>query len=322
MVGKPVFVVPYLYHLHLPEEDGLGVERRLTNEFKWALQDRELQRQRHEEIICNVDFSSKPIIVVVVAYPHVSIADDLCPLESDSRFTVQWRRDTIPPPYPYISTVILPGSRLTRPDLKWLAQDTGWGEFLREHVKAGGNVLGLCGGYQMLGMTVQDAKGIEGGADPGISTGLQWLPIHTVIEPAECKVVRPREATLLVDVSTKQDIRVQGFELHCGQTTKIKSDDTRFADNASPLLIFENGEEEGLSSSCGRVKGTYLHGLLRSPDARKYLLVPQERMDDFEKNIAENAAVVINPLDRLATHLEDCGLDFDTVAEMIGLNAS
>jgi adenosylcobyric acid synthase len=91
---------------------------------------------------------------VVVAYPYTAIADDLCPLEGDSRIRVESCRRRIPKPYPHMSTVILHGYRLTKLDLKWM-KDSGWASFIRKHV------LGICGGYQMLAIIVDDPNGCQ-----------------------------------------------------------------------------------------------------------------------------------------------------------------
>jgi adenosylcobyric acid synthase len=290
MVGKPVFVVPFLYNLNLPEEDGLGIERRLAGESS------EGQRAKSTS---ESDAEEKPV-VVVIAYPHTAMSDDLCPLEADPRFKVEWRRRSIPRPYPHTSAVILPGSRLTRLDLKWL-HDSGWGDFIRKHVAAGGSVLGICGGYQMLGWSVEDPSEAEGAI--GSKQGLGLLPISTTIKPAECKVIAPRKGALY-----PSKIQVEGFELHCGQSRILAQ--VSGGHQIKPFLFFEDGLPEGMSSD--RVKGTYLHGVLRSPEARVELLVPHiDKFPLLEKLEAQD------PLDRFAKHLESCGLNFDTVKGMI-----
>jgi adenosylcobyric acid synthase len=290
MVGKPIFVVPFLNNLNLPEEDGLGIERRLA----WE----------NEPKATSVDKDKKKPIVVVVAYPHTAIADDICPLERDPRFDVQWRRRRLPRPYPHTSAVILPGSRLTRLDLKWM-HDSGWGDFLRKHVAAGGSVLGLCGGYQMLGWSVEDPTAAEGTG--GSKQGLGLLPIATTISPAECKIVAPRKGKLF-----PSKIDVEGFELHCGRSEILSQVGAPInSQQIHPLLVFEdNGKPEGMGS--GRVKGTYLHGILRSAEARVELLVPNPKDFPLLKKMKEQ-----DPLDRFAEHLESCGLDFETVKGMI-----
>jgi adenosylcobyric acid synthase len=238
MVDKPVFVVPWIYDLHLPEEDGVGIETRLRQEHQLL----------HRRAI------GRKAIVAVVAYPHIAIDSDLTPLEQDRNIVLEWRRHVLPPPFPKTNTIILPGSRLTRSDLIWLIE-TGWGKLILDHVDRGGAVFGLCGGYQMLGTHVRDEDGIEG--VPGTSEGLGLLPIDSVISSTDEKVVTPR--TALLDRSEK----VHGFELHCGQTTR--------APGTEPLLhILDTNEAEG--ARIGKVSGCYLHGILKSKLARQLLL--------------------------------------------------
>ena len=287
---KPVYVVPFLSDLNLPEEDGLGIERRLA----WEVGGKTY-----------ADKGKKKPIVVVCAYPHTAIADDISPLEQDSRFRVEWRRRRLPRPYPHTSAVILPGSRLTRLDLKWLS-DSGWGDCIRKHVVAGGSVLGLCGGYQMLGYSVEDPTYTEGPC--GSKQGLGLLPITTTIAPAECKVVTPRKGHLF-----PSKIGVEGFELHCGRSEILSR--TGASQKIQPLVIFsDNGKPEGMSA--GRVKGTYLHGILRTPEARVELLVPDTK--DFP---SLKKTKTKDPLDRFAEHLASCGLNFETVTKMMDSEA-
>jgi adenosylcobyric acid synthase len=290
MVGKPVFIVPFLDNLHLPEEDGLGLEQRLS----WEKHGN--QRSENKE--------NKPV-VVVVAYPYTSIADDLFPLEQDERFHVEWRRKRIPKPYPSTTAVILPGSRRTMIDLKWLF-DSGWANFIRRHRSAGGVVLGLCGGYQMLGRNVADPDGTEGIAE--MRQGIGLFPISTTIAPPQCKVVTRRNAQLY-----PSGIHVEGFELHCGvlQVLPEQVQSIGRACGISPLLAFEDGRPEGMR--LGSVKGTYLHGILRSAKARVELLVANPKFFPSLKN----AETVEEPLDRLANHLESCGLDCNVLNSMI-----
>lgn len=292
MVGKPVFVVPFLRDLNLPEEDGVGVERRLAWEGTGHL---------HPEADDN-ELDKKPV-VVVVSYPHTAISDDFCPLEADPRFRVEWRRRRIPRPYPHTTAVIMPGSRLTRKDLKWL-HDSGWAAFIRKHIALGGSVLGLCGGYQMLGWSVDDPDNIEGFV--GSNKGLGLLPIRTKIEPPEVKVVAPRQGKLYPSGKP-----VEGFELHCGQSHIVMELGQPWGDEIHPLVVFDDGKPEGM---CARtVRGTYMHGILWSPEARVELLVP----DKSKFPVLSADLKIIDPLDRLAEHLESCGLDFETLRQMI-----
>lgn len=275
----------------------MGMERRLA----W-----EASGHHHPESSNDEKKEKKPV-VVVVAYPHTAISDDICPLEGDPRFIVQWRRRRIPKPYPHTEAVILPGSRLTQMDLKWL-HDSGWSAFLRKHVALGGNVLGICGGYQMLGWSVDDPDGIEGTA--GVKQGLGLLPIRTTIAPPEVKVVAPREGKLF-----HSNTKVRGFELHCGQSDIVTELGESLSHQIHPLLLFNDGRPEGMRS--GRVKGTYMHGILWSPQARAELLVDTNRNFSIFEDLD-----VQDPLDRLADHLESCGLSFSTLQGFIGKSST
>ncbi|CAJ1958806.1 unnamed protein product [Cylindrotheca closterium] len=315
MVSKPIFVVPYLYNLNLPEEDGLGIERRLAWETSGTV-------PNPTGPDANKDYK-KPT-VVVVAYPHIAIADDLCPLENDPRFEVQWRRRRIPArPYPDVTAIILPGSRLTQLDLKWL-HDSGWAKFIQKHAAAGGVVLGICGGYQMLGWSVDDPHNVESShssdnKDVAKNTsrpGVGLLPIETTLKPAECKIVRPLKGKLL-----PSNLPVNGFELHCGISKIVLGSIPTKPKDTAPLMEFENGRPEGMVHGLNQnVKGTYMHGILRQAKAREELLVP--RKEDYQNLFGINESStesikVEDPLDRLAKHLESCGLTYDTLQSML-----
>jgi adenosylcobyric acid synthase len=346
MVGKKVFVVPYKYDLNLPEEDGLGVERRLAKEHLLSSTSTTASTSSATPTSStgsdsdDAKMNKKKPTVVVLAYPHVAITSDLTPLESDPSLTVEWRRHVLPDaPYPHVEAIILPGSRLTRSDLEWL-KSTPWFDFLKQHAAAGGAILGLCGGYQMLGMTVQDPDGVEGAT--GTSDGLGLLPVKTTIATASCKIVTPRTGVLyqppvdgLVVGDQHQALSVEGFELHCGRTAKItnnKSDGhCSTADAPQPLVVFtddisktmhdandgdakgENAtDEEGIC--LGRVCGTYLHGILAKRRVRRSLLLGEDVVHDTDE---EDEQEEVDSLDLFANHLADCGLDFETVSNMI-----
>ena len=318
MVGKPVFVVPYLYNLKVPEEDGLGVERRLVNEKH--LNDRSTCCKQKEGIDAKNDKHTR---VVVLCYPHIAITSDFTPLENDNRFILEWRRNEIPKvTYPTISCIILPGSRLTRFDLDWLVNETEWITYLQHFVKLGGKLIGICGGYQMLGLTVSDTKGVEG--TPGTSQGLGFLPIDTEIESAECKIVKPRKGVLY-----GTDIQVNGFELHCGRskictsTSKVKGDECLSKANEKPLVQFTDldtcsskEEYDGLQHET--ILGTYIHGLFKSKKVRSVILLEENLSSIGDERIEINEENN-DPLNDFANHLESSGLTFDTIQSMIGL---
>lgn len=149
--------------------------------------------------------------------------------------------------------MVLPGTKSTLSDLRFLKAQ-GWDIDIRAHVRRGGRVLGLCGGYQMLGTWVRDPKGIEGPA--GEEPGLGLLDVETVIEPAKTVRNATCRCTLL-------DAEATGYEIHAGRTT---------GPGLARTFLERDGETIGILSSDGLVVGSYLHGMLGDDAFRaKYL---------------------------------------------------
>jgi len=138
--------------------------------------------------------------------------------------------------------VVIPGSKSTIGDLI-MFRDNGWDRDIEAHRRRGGHVVGICGGYQMLGQVVRDPLGIEGSVTE--TRGLGLLDVETVMEPE--KTVRNVEAR-----SVRFDAALTGYEIHLGRTTG--------PDCSRPAAIV-NGVEDGASSADGKVFGTYMHGL-------------------------------------------------------------
>jgi cobyric acid synthase len=115
MTGKPLYAMPFFDDLNAPNEGAIDIERRL----KWEKNDCHQKDYQYDTKILTKTKRNKPS-VVVVAYPHTTLSNDLYPLEKDDRFHLQWRRKRLPKPYPNTNTIILPGSRLPMLDLKWL----------------------------------------------------------------------------------------------------------------------------------------------------------------------------------------------------------
>ena len=178
--------------------------------------------------------------------------------------------------------VILPGSKATIADLAAL-RAAGWDIDLQAHVRRGGRVLGICGGYQMLGRTVADPHGIEG--PPSKVDGLGLLAVDTVLEGDK----------VLVEVSgTAQGVPFKGYEMHIGRTTG----------NTTALLSL-HGHDQGALSRNGRIAGCYIHGLLADDRQRRHWL---ERLGATASGLDYEADVDAT-LDLLADHIEkhiDC----------------
>ena len=183
--------------------------------------------------------------------------------------------------------VIIPGSKSTRGDLAFLRAQ-GWDIDLLAHRRRGGHVLGVCGGYQMLGRSVADPEGIEGPA--GETEGLGLLDVTTVMT-GEKTLTR----VTAQHVATRQPI--DAYEIHIGRTDG--------PDRARPFAMLE-GAPEGAISRDGRVYGSYLHGLFASDDFRGSFL----RQLDISVTDRPYRGRVENALDALADHIE-AHLDVD-----------
>jgi adenosylcobyric acid synthase len=149
--------------------------------------------------------------------------------------------------------VLLPGSKATRSDLRAFRAQ-GWDVDLLAHVRRGGRVLGLCGGYQMLGRSIADPDGIEGEA--GRDTGLWLLAVDTVLTGDKTLVTCTARAW-------PDGPEARGYEMHVGRTDG--------PDRERPAFAID-GRTEGAASPCGRIVGTYLHGLFAADAFRRWLL--------------------------------------------------
>jgi len=219
--------------------------------------------------------------VVVPRLPHIANFDDLDPLSAEPGVSVEF----VPPGRPLprdADLVLLPGSKATRADLAALRAQ-GWDVDIRAHVRAGGRVLGLCGGYQMLGRSVADPDGIEGPA--GTSDGLGLLDVATVLG-------RDKRLQRIAARDGRSGEPIEGYEIHLGATDG--------PDRARPFLVLD-GRAEGAMSPDGRIAGCYLHGLFAADGWRRHYLASLGAEGD--QGLAFDA-MVDRTLDRLADHLE------------------
>ena len=270
--GKPVLgVLPYLNGLHLDAEDALPRDR-VREHTEGALR------------------------VIVPALPRISNHTDFDPLrlhpQVDFRFIAP---DDAPPA---ADLIILPGSKAVRDDLSWLRAQ-GWEQAIRRHLRYGGKLIGLCGGFQMLGRAIHDPHGLESGA--GTSAGLGLLDMETWLEPV--KQLRNVQGAL-----TLGGAPVAGYEIHAGVSRGAALD--------RPVIRLD-GRDDGALSADGQIIGTYLHGVFDSAAACDALLAwvgleaPQSR---------DHAAVREAALERLADAVE-AHLDTSALARLLGLAA-
>ena len=218
-------------------------------------------------------------IIAVPMLPHISNFDDFDPLklEPDVRLVMIRPGE----PLPVCDLIILPGTKTTIADLAFFRAE-GWDVDLRAHVRRGGKVLGICGGYQMLGKTIADPLGMEGSS--GVVEGLGLLDVATTLTAD--KVLRA-----CAGVSTADGAAFTGYEMHIGVT--------QGPDCAKPLLTFADGRGDGAVSKDGAIRACYLHGLFGHEAQRAAIL------DWIGAQVSDFAyeAEVERVLDALAEHL-------------------
>ncbi|MGE0713824.1 MAG: cobyric acid synthase [Alphaproteobacteria bacterium] len=225
--------------------------------------------------------------VAVPLLPRIANFDDLDPLRAEPGVAV----DFVAPGWALpgdADLVVIPGSKATRADLASF-RAAGWDIDLAAHVRRGGAVLGLCGGYQMLGRRVADPAGIEGPA--GDDPGLGLLDVATTIG-GEKRLV----AVAGVDHASGTEVR--GYEMHMGATEGPGRE--------RPFLVLD-GRPEGAASPDGRIMGTYLHGLFAADGLRRALLArlgaPARAGIDYEATVEAAIDAVADALEQ-ATDLD------------------
>jgi len=221
------------------------------------------------------------IKVVVPQLPRISNFDDLDPLRAEPGVSVEFVTPERALPGD-ADLIILPGSKATIVDLIAFRQ-AGWDIDLKAHVRRGGKVLGLCGGYQMLGLRVADPQNIEGPI--GELPGLGLLNVKTTLTPKKTLIE-------IHGTDVTSGAPVKGYEMHVG--------DTAGADCARPMLDL-GGRPEGAVSADGRVMGCYLHGIFASDAFRAAFL--RGLRPDFASDLAFESRIDAT-LDALADHLQ------------------
>ncbi|HCN91388.1 MAG TPA: cobyric acid synthase CobQ [Oxalobacteraceae bacterium] len=222
--GKPVLaVLPYLHGLFLDAEDAVASVQAARGAFR----------------------------VIVPLLPRMSNHTDFDALRAHPQVDLQFIG--LGQPIPKADLIILPGSKNTRADLEFLIAQ-GWREQIATHLRYSGKVIGICGGFQMLGRSVSDPHGIEG--LPGESSALGWLDMTTVLD----KEKRLAQVNGFCDFA---DATVSGYEIHMGTSCGPALDKPAFR---------INGRTEGARSADEQILGTYLHGLFDTPQASGALL--------------------------------------------------
>jgi adenosylcobyric acid synthase len=223
--------------------------------------------------------------IVVPMLPGIANFDEFDPLRMEPGVAVEWLTPGRALPGD-ADLVILAGSKTTIADLDVLRRE-GWDIDLAAHIRRGGHVLGICGGYQMLGTSIADPQGIEG--PQGAVSGLGWLAVETELTGA--KSLAPVSGTGVF--AHVHGVPFNGYEMHVGRT--------QGEDCARPLLRFTDGRNDGAVSRDGRVMGCYVHGLFADPAQRKaWLALLGAKSAEFSYEGA-----VEDSLDAIAVHLEE-----------------
>ncbi|MBD2858677.1 cobyric acid synthase [Spongiibacter sp. KMU-158] len=262
---KPVLgVIPYLHDLHLEAEDAISTAQQ-KGEIKLKL--------------------------IVPVFTRISNHTDFDALRQHPNVSLEFigKGQTLPP----CDLIILPGTKNTRQDLAFLRENS-WDKDIEKHLRYGGKVMGICGGFQMLGNAVHDPFAIEGEA--GSSAGLGYLDFETTLQ-AE-KTLRQASGNFIDGQAC-----VTGYEIHAGESTGPALND--------PLLDL-GSHKDGAISADGQVLGSYLHGIFDHSEAREHLLKWAGMSDAPDFNYD---ALIETNLDRLADCLEQ-SLDIEALLEL------
>jgi adenosylcobyric acid synthase len=238
------------------------------------------------------------IIIACPVLPHISNFDDLDPLRLEASVDLVMVRDGNPIPAE-AALIILAGSKSTISDLEALRQQ-GWHIDIAAHIRRGGYVMGICGGYQMLGDSIADPNGIEG--PPKTIKGLAHLPIYTRLTPM--KHLREVRGEAL-------GASFAGYEMHIGVSDRKAG--------VSPFALLQDATADGAISSSGRILGTYVHGIFQSHGFRESVL----KMLGSKSGAQDQQAVIDTALDRISQQLEE-QMDMEKllkISNLAGLNA-
>lgn len=260
--GKPVIgVLPYLHGFDLEAEDAITQAQTLSSNSK--------------------------LNIVVPVLTRISNHTDFDALrlnpDVDLRYVGKGER------IENADLILLPGSKSVRDDLAYL-RSQGWDQDIKRHLRFGGKVMGICGGYQMLGRVIRDPLGVEGEA--GESEGLGLLNVSTELT-AE-KTLRNVQGELILP---QGKAKVSGYEIHVGRTTL---DDA----SSSAIITLDNSNRDGLLSDCQQVLGTYMHGIFDSFPATELICRWAGAADiSYYDHVAQKEQAINRIADAIEEHL-------------------
>lgn len=255
--GKPVLgVVPYLHDFFLDAEDAISSSQL-------------------------IDEQGKRIKVAVPVLPRISNHTDFDALRLHPHVDLEFV--SIDKGCPNADLIILPGSKNVISDLNSLAQ-ADWQKGLNKHLRYGGKLIGICGGYQMLGLSIADPTGVE--TQVGLSAkGFGYLDMNTVLEPEK----QLHQVTGHLVHPNLHACAMSGYEIHCGVSTTQNQ----------PLLRLDDGRDDGSINDDGNVLGSYIHGIFDTPEICNSILA--------WAGLEKNASINLNSIrEQQLTRLADC----------------
>ena len=269
---KTLGVLPFLHGLHIEAEDSVDLDGASTD-----------------------NHSSTQLRVVVPRIPRISNHTDLDVLTLNPAVSVHFveQGETIPP----CDLVVLPGSKNTIGDMKWLSKNN-WPDYINRHLRYGGKLIGICGGYQMVGQMIHDPDGLEG--TPGSCKGLGLMQFETRLEPI-------KQLTNISGFITNSNTPVKGYEIHMGTNYGPALD--------TPAITLDDGRADGVVSADNQIFCTYLHGLFDNQHASNALL---KWAGHHDTDLFDYDAHKEREIERVATMLKE-NMDMKSVASMLGL---
>ena len=289
--GKPVVgVVNHFRDIHIPEEDSVALDLP--------------ERARGDAVLD----------VAVIQLPHISNFDDFDPLAWEDGVSLRYvtSSDQFGDP----DLVILPGTKTTIPDLAWM-ESRGLTSSVQEARRRGAALVGICGGYQMLGTQLQDPDHIESSQTE--MAGLGLLPMATVF--AGSKETHRIRGTVGLDrglLEGAAGVPVQGYEIHMGRTTGSGTAAPFHIQDRADMPVSSDNNSDGCLDDSGWVMGTYIHGLFHNGELRRTMLQALARRKGVHLPSTSSVDGLDLEYDKLADWVRS-SLDIDLVYEMTGL---
>ena len=289
--GVPVAgVIPYYHEIWIAEEDSISVEKRR------AMKNRS-------------DFE---LDIAVIALPHIANFDDFDPLEREPKVRLRYveANDALGEP----DLIILPGTKSTVADLAYL-RAMGRDQEIIRHVSLDTPIIGICGGYQMMGVEIRDPEGVES-ARPLIA-GLSLLPVTSRFLPVKSThQVKGRTIIGRGILAKAKNTAMSGYEIHMGQTNAMSTTQPFSIEQRSGTSC---ADRDGSLSENGNTLGTYVHGLFHNDDLRHAILSEIAERKGKSFSPAASSFSVEEQYDRLAAHVRE-NLNMDLIHRLLGFH--